>query len=114
MPWRIYPIGQAKAENESNSCIPLVKELETQEIEISAFFDQKIALVINSCSKKVEIAVDKYAKQIVITIGIILQTDLLFSETIERMAWKYKSNAQYLSFGQNEISFNMLINILAW
>ena len=76
MPCRIHPIGQAKAENESNSCIPLVKELETQEIEISAFFDQKTARVINSCSAKVVIAVDKSANQIVIAIGTTLQTDL--------------------------------------
>ena len=79
---RIYPIGQAKAENESNSCIPLVKELETQEIEISAFFDQKTALVINSRSAKVEIAVDKSAKQIVIAIGITFQTDFFFQRQL--------------------------------
>ena len=54
------------------------QKLETDEIEISAFFDQKTACIINSCSAKVVIAVDKSAKQIVIAIGIALQTILLF------------------------------------
>ena len=115
MPWRIYRIGQAKPENESNSCIPLVKELETQEIEISAFFDQKIALVINSCSAKVEIAVDKSAKQIMIAIGITLQTDLLFQKQLNPWLENTSPMHSILVLGKsNEVSYNMFIDILAW
>ena len=69
------------AENGDNLWIGLVKEVKNWN-----FFDQKITRVINYCSAKVVTAVDKSAKQIVITFGIANWSP--FSQTNVGLAWK--------------------------